>query len=216
MIYKGESFMVANPFTKVLGFPNCNRTLKYHVSQQNQCRFNDIDPTGKVYQISIHFLTKCINLKGIYELIENSKTSKAKAFRLWVIKKLLTHIKEPVNDYHSWMAENSEVIKELKESYNIGYVYAATTKHLKARRIFKISMTTNLNKCINELNSESADDFFYTDVFSTAHFIELEKFLHCKFAKQNYRREFFILCNEDLNDLLYICSAFVQNKNLLL
>lgn len=211
--YNRETFMVANPFAKVLGYSNCPKVIAKSVSKKNQYEYADIvaaEITNKTY---IHPRTKLINIKGITELLDKSKMPKARSFRSWLINKLVPQIKDPLADYHDWCIENSELIKELKESHNRGSVYIATTNRLFKRSIFKIGMTIDLEKRLHSLNSASPDDFFYVSIYRTIHFIELEKYLHFKFAKQNYKREFFILSEDDLSNLYNMCATFILNIN---
>lgn len=211
--YNGETFMVANPFARALEYSNCRNAISKFVSKKNQCEYRVIDPSEKSVKSYIPLQTKCINIKGIYELLDKSKMPKARSFRLWLINKLIPQIKDPLADYHDWCIENSELIKELKERHNRGSVYIATTNHLIERHIFKIGMTIDLEKRLHSLNSASPDDYFYVSTYKTIHFIELEKYLHFKFAKQNYKREFFILSEDDLSNLYNICAIFILNIN---
>lgn len=102
----------------------------------------------------------------------------------------------------------------MSSSSGNGTVYVATNKSLAKKLLFKISMTTDTNKCLKKLNSSSPYDFYYVFLYKTPRFAEIEKYLHFKYINQNFKRDFFILSDNDLDQLHKICANFVEIKEL--
>lgn len=83
---------------------------------------------------------------------------------------------------------------------------------MEYRNIYKIGFTGSLDARLHQLNCGSAYDFRFVFTFVTAENKELEKHLHKTFEQKRFRREFFELDSNDLEELRFICKDFIQKK----
>lgn len=86
----GQSWMLANPFAKILEYSVLNKAIWSHVSEENKKNLDDLQPfrIGMVTS-SLHPHSKFINRAGLFELIQASRMPKAQDFKKWINSDLL-------------------------------------------------------------------------------------------------------------------------------
>lgn len=211
--HNNEIFVIANPITKFLEFTHCNLSVNNHVAKENQVLLGDVHPTGKLNLIQFNPRMKCINFKGVFELINKSKITKAYAFRMWLCDYVMPILENPIFDYGNWCIANNQLISQIKQGqHHYGSIYIATNSKLMQRNIYNIGKTTDLNECLAGFNHFSPEDFYFLFVFNTDQMIEIEKYLHLKLMNYKYNKNFFALSDIDLHELLNLCIKFI-NKN---
>lgn len=99
-----------------------------------------------------------------------------------------------------------------KRMANAG-IYVATTDQLVTGKIYKIAAIQNLDRALDFLNPEDSIPHPYYIVYThqTTGYNELEDLLHCAFNKLRVNDDFFILHEDNLNELKERCFDFYHH-----
>nr|WRQ96261.1 bro-b [Mamestra configurata nucleopolyhedrovirus A] len=125
---KGQLWMLANSFAKILEYSVLNKAIWSHVSEPNKKNFDKLQPfrVGMVTSSLQHeyfgsrqtdaddsllyLKTKFINCAGLFELIQASKMPKAQEFRNWVNSDLLVKLCD-TGEYHMQTDAPADIAK---------------------------------------------------------------------------------------------------------
>lgn len=200
----GILWMQAKPFAQALGY---NKPADAIINNIKDINYRTTEDVNLMKWIPSNWQphTKFINESGLYQLIMRSKMPNAIAFQVWVCSEVLPALKNPMIKFQTWL-ENHPEYADFPQA--VGFIYVATNERLKAENIYKIGMTGSLDARLIQLNTSSPDDFSYVYTFSSAHYQELEKYLHNEFALYKVRREFFTLNADDLDEISRLCIKF--------
>nr|QEE79911.1 bro-b [Mamestra configurata nucleopolyhedrovirus A] len=130
---KGQLWMLANPFAKILEYSVLNKAIWSHVSEPNKKNLEKLQPFqhGMVTS-SLHPQSKFINRAGLFELIQASKMPKAQEFRNWINSDLLVKLCD-TGEYHM----QTDAPADIAEGMNA--VHAATNDGKEALWIKDLS-----------------------------------------------------------------------------
>lgn len=196
-----------------LGYKDTDYAIRSHVSEGDKKNWNEIQgPRDVETPSNWHPRTILINESGLYQLIFKCKLPLAENFLMWVSSEVLPSIRNPIAKFQRWLKANPELVHRDNFEENSGFLYVATNEDYAKQNIYKIGMTLSLDARIMSLNTASVVDYSYVFTFQTAHFKELENYLHKHFEHQRIRREFFRLDRNDIDDMTEICRNFVLNE----
>lgn len=136
----------------------------------------------------------------------------SKAFRRWLFTEVLGTVKNPILSFNNWYGQNQKALQEEEENKTY-YVYVATNRILEQGSLYKIGITSDLYTQLTRLNSSSPFDFSYMFIYPIKNCILMDKYIYYKLRNKKYRRDFFILQKEDLDNIKKHCFEY-ENKEL--
>lgn len=208
-------WLLANPFARFLGYDrgNLNHAVSSNTTHGN--RF-PLDQLTEALGIPMPTTTKTvqrrskfINETGLNQLISRSRLPWAEDFRLWIFNEMLPSTRSPSESFQMIMEEYPEQTIEIEEKRN-GFVYVATNDNLTDRCIYNIGSTDDLAARKAQLEEASPFDFRFVFTFETSSFKLLEKHLHRIFVDQRYSSDFFVMSQNDLEDLEMLSHDFLK------
>lgn len=96
---EGTTWMLANPFAKILGYKEPRKAVTKHVGENNMSDMARLIPDifAGGPGSSLHKFSKFINKRGLLELIMRSKMTNAVDFQMWVTGEVLPSLEETGN-----------------------------------------------------------------------------------------------------------------------
>jgi prophage antirepressor-like protein len=103
----GVWWMLAKPIASGLGYSDCDKAVRIHISKENQMEYAEIksrvdeyanDDSSNTLKI-IRLNSKFINEAGLFELIDKSNKTKTKCFQKWIYSGLLPTLRRD-SQYH--------------------------------------------------------------------------------------------------------------------
>ncbi|AIE47749.1 bro [Peridroma alphabaculovirus] len=215
---KGQLWMLANPFARILKYTSAPNAVTKFVSKKNQKQYQNIIQNKAYVLLNIQPKSKFVNQSGLIELVFKSKMRYAAEFRYWLVNKLFPSLKiNALNEFYVWRNDpnNTQILNEeipKRDEQDLGCVYIITNDLYEKLNLYKIGYTHNLKDRLSELNVASAYDFRPVLVVPTEHCRRLESLLHSKYNEQRVKREFFQLTDDNLRTLTEFCNCFVLNE----
>lgn len=208
-------WLLANPFARFLGYDrgNLNHAVSSNTTPGNSFALDQLtEALGIPMPITtktVQRRSKFINETGLNQLISRSRLPWAEDFRLWIFSEVLPSTRNPLESFQLIMEEYPEQTIEFEEKRN-GFVYVATSDDLTDQGIYNIGSTDDLAVRKAQLEDASPSDFRFVFTFETTSFKLLEKHLHRIFVDQRYSNDFFVMSQNDLEDLEMLSHDFLK------
>ena len=99
------------------------------------------------------------------------------------------------------------IIAQISDKQSGVYIVA-----IQESNLYKIGVTKDLKKRLSQLQTSNPYEFYLINFFITNRSKELEKLLHEKFKKYNYKREWFKLEEKEISEVCQIACEFIGKQ----